>query len=472
MSSTLVVGNLSAKSWAITLDYAVSLSGEVFYANTAKLETQLPVTLKRRKFQKFVIREFRLREVKISRNYLQNFWLIFYSVKYWKLFCFNSNNNLQLLGYNIFNLLQCRIAAYMGHRNFDLRQTPFRIFHKHFVITLRVLIKTDGLVKNMALNKLVVYNGREPANSTVILVANKYNIPVEILERGSSHSKYQTFAISPHYHPEWWDLIKNFQFKLSDQDQENYISTFIDEKLNGVDKYFDQEWNSSRKNAQHDESFLDLDYIVYFTSSSTEYSPFEMYNSKLGYQDQFSAVEDLAMSCERLNKTLIIKRHPRSIGVDGTDREHASWNEILEKFKSVKYLPPDAQVNSYQLANNAIAIFVWKSSIGFETMAMGIPTYALGPAKWAWDTRFQVWNASRIEESLITLTAPDLEIVKQYALFMSLSGVELRLFRSVNKWGVVSYTHGKILNLVGQRARSRIYDLFLEISGRERKRNA
>ena len=105
MSSTLVVGNLSAKSWAITLDYAVSLSGEVFYANTAKLETQLPVTLKRRKFQKFVIREFRLREVKISRNYVQNFWLVFYSVKYWKLFCFNSNNNLQLLGYNIFNLV-------------------------------------------------------------------------------------------------------------------------------------------------------------------------------------------------------------------------------------------------------------------------------------------------------------------------------------------------------------------------------
>jgi hypothetical protein len=67
---------------------------------------------------------------------------------------------------------------------------------------------------------------------------------------------------------------------------------------------------------------------------------------------------------------------------------------------------------------------------------------------------------------------PDIEIVKQYALFMSLSGIDFRLFRSVNKWGVVTYTHGKVLNLIGQRIRSRTYDLFLEVSGRERKRNA
>jgi hypothetical protein len=472
MNSVLVVGNLSAKSWATTLDYATSLSGEVYYANTAKLETQLPITLKRRKFQKIVVNEFRLRELNISRNYLQNFWLVFYSIKYWKLFCLNSNDNLQLFGYNIFNLLQCRIAAYMGHRNFELQQTPFRIFYKHFIITLRVLIKTNALIKNLSLNKIVVYNGREPANSTVILVANKYNIPVEILERGSSHSKYQTFAISPHYHPEWWDLIRNFRLELSDQDKEKYINTFIEEKLNGVDKYFDQKWNSSGKNTEYDESFFDSDYLVYFTSSSTEYSPFELYNSKLGYQDQFSAVEDLALICRRLNKTLVIRRHPRSVGIDGNDREHASWNRILEKFKSIKYLPPDAQVDSYRLAKRADAIYVWKSSIGFETMAMGIPTYALGPAKWAWDPKFQVWNKNRIEESLNAPEVPDIEIVKQYALFMSLSGIDFRLFRSVNKWGVVTYTHGKVLNLIGQRIRSRTYDLFLEVSGRERKRNA
>lgn len=472
MNSVLVVGNLSAKSWATTLDYATSLSGEVYYVNTAKLETHLPITLKRKKFEKFVIRKYRLHQVGISRNYLQNFRLIFYSVKYWKLFCLTSNQNLQVFEYNIFNLLQCRIAAYMGDRNFDLRQTPFRIFHKHFIITMRVLSKVEALIKNLLLDKIVVYNGREPVNSTIILVANKYNIPVEILERGSSHSKYQTFAISPHYHPEWWDLIRNFQVQLSDRDQEKFISTFIDDKLNGVDKYFDQEWNSSRQNTQYDELFTDSDYMVYFTSSSTEYSPFESYNSILGYQDQFCAVEDLALSCQRLNKILIIKRHPRSIGVDGIDREHIRWNEILKKYKSVNYLAPDVPVNSYKLANNAQAIYVWKSSIGFETMAMGIPTYALGPAKWAWDTRFQVWSINRIEESLIAPKMPDLEIVRKYALFMSLSGNDLKLFQSVSKWGVISYTHGKILNLVGQRLRSKIYDLFLETSGRQRKRNA
>ena len=131
-------------------------------------------------------------------------------------------------------------------------------------------------------------------------------------------------------------------------------------------------------------------------------------------------------------------------------------------------------INSYELVKKAKLIFVWKSSIGFETLTMGKPTYSLGPAKWAWEKIYQCWTIEKIQEAVKFPKYPRIsdEVVKKYAFFMSTSGEQYKLFTAVEKWGVVLPSGEKIYNLFGERLRFKSKNYLNVLLNRKPKRNA
>jgi hypothetical protein len=103
---------------------------------------------------------------------------------------------------------------------------------------------------------------------------------------------------------------------------------------------------------------------------------------------------------------------------------------------------------------------VWKSSIGFESLLLGKPTFCLASAKWAWDKSFQVHTFAEIRDSISISQSKELvtETISKYANFMANSGFESALFKSFSEQRALTNDNHDIPNLFFQDIRSFIFD--------------
>ncbi len=369
-------------------------------------------------------------------------------------------------------IIHARISTYLGVRDYEFSDIPWRVFRKHF-ITATICSKFFKQYFPVDNPVVVAYNGREVMSAVLLQQAFAHECETIIGERGSDSGKFQLFAVSPHYHPNWWDLIKNYKEEyLQENELRSNVNKYKQDRLSGFDTYFSDIWNPP-KDLVKGKNLGSTGYVLYLTSSSTEFSPFEKFDSKLGYANQFEGVEVLADECQKQGRTLVIRRHPRSVGIDNVDREERFWKQV-RSYPNVRYIAPKEDYSSYKLTEDAAVVFVWRSSMGYESMLMGKPTYALGTSKWAWDPQIQCWSRDQIEKAIRSpkIEPASVEIIEKFSQFMSSSGTKYNLFKSVEKWGVVTISREKIFNLFLQRVRSQTYDYYLTLSNRSRKRNA
>jgi len=466
----------NSKVWAFAMEMAVQLknpNNEVFLIDVTKISRPSWISFRRKKFQRFIASSHNIKLVNYKRNYLQQLYLIINLIKQYKTGKkMNKFPGLEEFETNYSEVVHCRISAYLGVKDYEFEEVSLKVFLRHSLIA-NCMENFFHKKLSLGFTKFIVYNGREPISSTLIKLAQEKGVSIVIGERGSSNSKYQIFPNSPHFHPDWWHLINAYHNKnLINSKSSNAIQKFKENKLRGHDTYFSENWNLS-KNNNIDEDIDTENYILYLTSSSTEFSPFSKFNSKLGFQNQFEAVKILAKICEENREILMIRRHPNSIGVDGVDREFKSWLP-LKNMANVIYVGPHSEINSYELVKKAKSVFVWKSSIGFETLTMKKPTYALGPAKWAWEEIYQCWTVERMREVIKFPIYPKItdNVIEKYAFFMSTSGERYQLFTIVEKWGVELANGERIYNLFGERLRSKVINSLNIFFKRRTKRNA
>jgi hypothetical protein len=455
----LVIIPFKAKGFAYLLDFAFQELHLATLLNASRLQSWRPLTSRRKTFQKSIAINKGFFEVRIGGTkslFLALFSLLNDYRRFRRGLPIRSNESSICLN----DVLQCRLAAFMGDRNFKLSETPFYEFLRHHFVCKRVAIDFERFLNKSKgqYSTLVVYNGREPLEATCIKFAKQYGMNVRIIERGSDASRYQVFETSPHYHPDWWELItnnSNNSFKLNEVVSSKSRDNYIQMRLKGVDTYFDQAWNMNTPENFPLDPFIDSKTVIYFSSSSTEFSPFPEYNYDVGYKDQYQAVRELAAEVSKLDLKLAIRRHPNSIGLDGIDREHEKWIKTISNFhpNRVKYFGPKEKFNTLSSLKHAHSIFVWKSSIGFESLALGKPTFALATAKWSWDPALRCWNKKEILDALTSTFDPFLatDVVNKFADFMSSSGTRCILFSSAHKWGVITSEGKKIQNGVLER---------------------
>ena len=477
MKQTYVLNLTSnSKVWAFAMEmaYRKSLDGDtVILLDTSNVPYVNFLSLSRRRFQKQILNSGQVQVTKkrFSPNeYVRE--VVHAYIKFRQGRKINSFPSITYGEVELSSILQARISTYLGIREYSFSEVPWRVFKRHFITAT---ISSKFFLKHFPKSEATVtaYNGREVMSAVLLQHAFKRGFPTLIGERGSDNGKFQLFDNSPHFHPNWWDLISNYEnFDLEDTQLSQRVVTYKQSKLSGFDTYFSDIWNPPRDLIEG--TGLGMDgYILFLSSSSTEYSPFDIYNSDLGYRDQFEAVEILANECLNQDKILVIRRHPKSIGIDGVDREARFWKKI-SLLTNVIYISPTQNYSSYKLAEDAQVVFVWKSSMGYESMLMGKPTYALGTSKWGWDPQVQCWSNSRISECVMSpkLESVSQNIIQKYSQFMSTSGTDFLLFSSVDKWGVVTKSGKKIFNLFLERLRRKVHDYTLKLTRRERKRNA
>lgn len=474
-----VVFGSSNKSWAFAMEQiALKKPGErLLLIDSSSFEGvfRSKASKKRRRFQNDLLSGDSTLNLESPRsnaantNYIFRLLLLYFQGLIKREFPVISHSN-----YDLSEILFCRLAARLGTRFFKMRDVKLLMFIKYGLQTLnaaRHAIKLHEKYKIDSIQELLLFNGRLPIEATFYRIWNSKNLRVRFAERGSSSDKYQVFDISPHFHPNWWSLIHEFNESVPCVDEfKSRADKFRSDKLKGLDTYKDEAWNIDY---QQKSPSLKEGFILYLSSSSTEYSPNSVHNFISGYEYQTKAVEDLLSVAKDHGIKLVIRRHPNSVGYDWMDREDYLWS----KFKSdenVVYFGPESRVSSYSLALGASRVYVWKSSMGFETLAMGKTTFCLASAKWSWLDMFQLKDKKEIEKSIFREHDKESveKVLQQYAHFMANSGTTYTLFKKVEKDYVFDCNGVRIAKSKLTRVTIFINFLRIEVLRLKPKRNA
>lgn len=439
----LVVLPFRAKPWAFLLDYSVQELESATLLEVTKLTTlrrpsKMRVMLQEKLASSKCFNTVKLGKLKSLLSAVLDLRSAFF--QYRKGHEIIQKQSLQRLD----DIVHCRLSAYLGDRYHDKSKVPFLQFSKFYLVTHRTLNELNNFLRNSngKFSRIIVYNGREPLEASCIRLARTFGLRVTIIEKGSNNSRYQVFDNSPHYHPDWWALISRFRLspRIDLELAERNRVAYLNAKLSGIDPYFHESWSKTADVVTTSPDIVDENTILYFSSSSAEFSPFSCFNYDVGYLSQYQAVEELIQEAMRAGLRIVIRRHPNSVGVDGIDREAHKWTETLSKFakEDVNYVGPDEAFDTYASIRKCKMVFVWKSSIGFEALALGKPAYALATAKWSWDPKLRCWSRYEIKAALIqTLEASIADnVVSLYSNFMANSGTDCKTFKTVAKWGI------------------------------------
>lgn len=459
---TFVIANGSSKSWAFGIEVAYRealKSQNVIFLDVSKLTSSRLLSFSRKKFTRNFCKKYRIElfEFKsFSRIGITAFLLTLRNIKHFFItadFNFSFNEKISTN-----EIVRARLSQTLGTPFFDNRDVPLSLLFKY----LFQIYCSERLANNFSINKsdnLIVFNGREPIEATWIAIAKNFSSKVLITERASSRSKFETYNISPHFHPEWWQKIEKFSKgdDFSKLEIMKASSDYLKNKVEGYDSFLGQKWNQFYYDNPRKISLSSKSYIVFFTTSSHEYSPILDFNSDLGYKNQFDALKDLSKICKSLNYHLVIRRHPNSISpLDQKDRENKIWEQYTDENTTV--IDPLDRVNSLELASDARVVFVWRSGIGIETINLGVPTYALGTAKWALDESVRCWTPSKIREAILDPKMYPLELLSKYLAYMSSGGERLSIFKYVDRWGVTLPNGKVIFNYLLERTITRLSD--------------
>jgi hypothetical protein len=358
-------------------------------------------------------------------------------------------------------IVHCSLSQFFGSANYSKNEIPlwilFRYSYRSFLsekVIESVAFKSEDL--------LYVFNGRSIIESVCIQHALNSGVQVKITERASSSDKFEIYTTSPHFHPEWWEKITNFSRTIHPNKSaiHDKAKNYIENKLKGIDSFTNNKWSKFYYNQDDFMIMLDKPYVVFLATSSFEFSPISEYNSTLGYASQDEAVIALKTICRELNYPLVIRRHPNSLSpYNGKDYEDRHWQKFSDS--NTLIIGPKDKVNTLNLSKQSRVVFVWRSSTGIETLSLGIPTYSLGTAKWAWNSNVRAWNLDQIRNAIGQPKVGTPDILEAYSSYFSSGGTELKLFKSVERWGVELPDGRVIYNKMLERAWNKSAELLV-----------
>ena len=454
MTRVIVVIGSSHKSWAYGIERAekfLSQGHVVTVLDFSRVVGSRYRSFKKRAFERKFFERPNLSVVKLRRFSINYFYSLLKVSSYIATYSFSRKlfvPNWGIYSHFMISSVRCRLAQTLGSRDFPDNDIPMRFLRRFLMSSLFSNLVLQKHLQGKA-DLLSLFNGREPLEAILIRDCINHGVKIEITERASDDTKYEVYKTSPHYQPEWWS--KSISFWEQCGEMEGFDRTaahdYLVRKTEGYDSFTGRKWGQYLGN----DNFLtglDSPYILFFATSTHEYSPISEFESTLGFQNQFVALESLINAAKKHNLVVVVKRHPNSLSpLDGKDREKSLWDKYADD--KCQIIGPRARVNAHGLAKGSVACFVWRSSIGVETLALGVPTYALGSARWALVEEVRTWSTDSIEKVLNSPTLPKHKLLEMYSNYMAKGGTSLSVFSSVNR------------NFALTRTGSRIYDKFM-----------
>jgi hypothetical protein len=400
--NVLVVNGRKMNSYALTLECSVFFSRQphnVSFVDSNVFE--LPWTLRKRAQREIMSKYGINSEVSAVQSCLNALKAAKEAVT-WSEFASGSEQPWECQALNgqlpLGRLVRSLIARSMGTGNFHLSDCSFTQVYEIAFKSIFSYLQTTSAIRSSAkqIDLGIAHGGRDSYSAGAICAFNSHGIKTQLVESGGVATRWSLFETSPHYSPDFWTRLEKSQSLTASDAQ---VANWWAERLAGSDHFRAEEWGHTREKNLLPPN-LPKNYISFFTTSDFEIPVFEAFDIFPGdFQNQTEAFLQLYKLCKAKNIEVIIRRHPNSVDQSGVDREIPLWEGIRD-LPGVTYLGPREKVDSIALARGSQTVFTFKSSVGIESIWLGVPAYALGPARWAWTDTLRAWDVQNLERVL------------------------------------------------------------------------
>lgn len=397
--NVLVVNGRKMNSYALTLECAAFFSRQGETVSFLDLNVfEFPWTVRKRIQSQIMLKN----EIASTANFLyatMNISKAANEAADWYEFAIDSENPWECLALNgqlpLGRLVRSLIARSMGTSNFHLSECRvtqvYDIAFKSifsFLQTVRVIEKSSKKI-----DVGIAHGGRDAYSAGAICAFKTKGIKTQLVESGGVATRWSLFETSPHYSPDFWSRLQKFDTTSAPEAQ---IAKWWEERLAGSDHFRAEEWGHTRQKDFLPPN-LPTGYFSFFTTSDFEIPVFEEFDIFPGkFSNQIEAFHELYKVCRAKGIHVVIRRHPNSVDQSNIDREIPLWHKI-KSLPGVTYLGPHEKVDSIALARRSRKVFTFKSSVGIESIWLGVPAYALGPARWAWSDELRAWDIQSLE---------------------------------------------------------------------------
>jgi hypothetical protein len=401
--NVLIVNGRKINSFSLAIEAAVYYRKQNFNVFFLDLDILSIPWSKKKIIQKKIFKKYNINLVKIPPKHLiQN---LIYSSKIsneWLKLAYKSVNfcNLKSTPYDlpVGNLIKSLLARQMGSPNFQLRECQKfhleEIIFKYIFSYLQIshFLKNTNLIFELGL----AHGGRDSYSAGAVSAFKLHKIKNKLLEMGGIPNRWSIFDTSPHYAPDFWDKLEKYK-KFYTENQNTKI--WWKDRILGSDYFRQENWSQTRLKNQLPKNLPET-FVTFFTTSEFEISVFPEFDFNVSeFRSQFDALSCLIRCAHSQHIPVVIRRHPNSVDSQGIDREIDLWRNFTQ-FEGVIYIKPSDKVDSILLAQKSKVVYTYKSSVGIEANYLGVPSFAMGPARWAWNEELRVWNSQRVEETI------------------------------------------------------------------------
>jgi hypothetical protein len=327
--------------------------------------------------------------------------------------------------------------------DFKIKDVPFgqfiytplvsRIGIKHFRLSLVTRIRYLKLyfsfvsgyeTLNHILNKesyshFVLINGRDAFGAGCQLVAHVKKIKVVCLEESLNLKPYPQYGI-------WWGNMHHWKVRNREALRINsgYGAKFTNQDaLVFIQReyHLNSKWWKVNTSYASLPNFKDKKTVCFFTSSEKETSTFPSSLSKLNDIDnsdqsfELARIHKVAME---LNIHLIIRMHPNFAKDEISKREREYFYNLTKNWRNTTLILNNNAVDSYALAKKCWMNFTFRSSLGAELEAIGVPVYYMAPTTWGGEkSHLLIKSNKQLTKLLITGPRKEFKSKGDYKIF-------------------------------------------------------
>jgi hypothetical protein len=265
--------------------------------------------------------------------------------------------------------------------NLEVLETSNKSVIRKEINTYNSIMSIMSRISMDAYHTVVTVNGRFTKNAAVVKKCNELQIETNLIEFGSTLSKFEVFTSSPHSMKEveikinahWDNAPANYRKSVASE----YLSKLVLSSNNDV-----YGWRDSMVEGSVPKQNL-ANRCTFFASTEAEYAGGVGDEIAEGnFRNQVEAFQELVDLLPAKDWEIYLRRHPKARHGSDFDPEQFLWAKF-ENIQNVFILEPESEIDSIALGMSSDLVTNFSSTIVMELAARGFQRFAtLGPAPW------------------------------------------------------------------------------------------
>lgn len=291
----------------------------------------------------------------------------------------NISSNIQG---DIESAAESAIISYTRDANFNLRvRRNYKLWQQLVQGGEHTYQYLKEIARSVVFESIYIPNGRFPYQRAAESLAFELEIPVTYFEKGD-------YSDSLYLHP-----YSALDREASQKDVDILLADFSEDLIHQVgNKWFASRQPSGTEEPENiyalnfssapllDTSTSDSDgqFVGIFTSSQDEFASLGPSWHIHEWKNQYQAIREV-LDFIGTNQPTFLRIHPNlaTKSHNAYVLELAEIEALQSDFPNLQIYMHDAPVNSYELIKRCSKVIVWDSTIGLESVYLGVPTYEL-----------------------------------------------------------------------------------------------